>query len=184
MLTLSFSADFKPNKYIKKSHPTEENRSIIVVTKMKAISYNELKKKRITILLLPSANGYDFAMDGYDFNPLIFKELDRYSKIKMLPFPYRVLRDTPYYGIFYKRYAPPILKKVKADYLIFTRFRGPFLLLNGEKRKFGYETKILNTRSMKEKVSIKGEGFSSYSGMLTDILLHIDRLKNDIRELK
>ena len=113
ILTLSLSAEFKPNKYMKKNHLVEGNRSIAVTMKMKAIDYKELEQKEITILLLPIANGYDFAMGGYDFNPVIFKELDRYSKIKMLPFPYKTLRNTPYNGIFHKRYAPPLLKKSK-----------------------------------------------------------------------
>ncbi len=80
----------------------------------------------IYVLVLPSANGYDYGTYNFDFNPIIEQELGSFANIIVKPFPYKSLMGTTYLGVFDRKDCHAILEKVDVDYLILTRFAGPF----------------------------------------------------------
>ena len=138
----------------------------------------------LEVMVVPCANGYDYAVNNYDFNPIIEKELDKFESIIVLPFPLEKLIGVPYQGVFDKKYCAPILEKIKADYLIMTRFTGDYDELSGREQPWGYETKILNTKTMKQISSIKSTNLNQYSEIEEHLKRNIKYLKSDIENLK
>lgn len=145
----------------------------------------ESEVRKIKLLVVQCSNGYEFAMHGYDFNPLLEEKLRHIDAVEVIPFPYKKLIGVTYQGVYDKKYCKPILDKVEADYFIMTRFIGPHPdSPDVDSVVWGYETKILNTKSMNQKVSIGKNGLKEYRDIEDDIRKSIDRLVTDIRNLK
>jgi hypothetical protein len=90
-----------------------------------------------------------------------------------------------YQGVYDKKYCAPIIEKVDADYFIMTRFIGPHPdTPNIDSVTWGYETKILNTKTLNQKVSIGESGFKGYKDIENDIKKNINKLVKDISDLK
>ena len=67
-----------------------------------------------------------------------------------------------------------------------TRFTGNVYgtISDKEATYWGYETKVLNTRTMKQKISIGANNLLSYEEIEKDIVKNIDKLAQDIRAIK
>jgi len=143
------------------------------------------KTETLTLLVIQCYNSYDYASGGWNFNPVIEAELNKFDDMEIIPFPYKKLMNVAYQGIYDKKYCGPILERVPADYYIMTRFVGPrpdtpFQ----DSLTWGYEIKILNTRSMNQKVSIGRSNMEDYTDIEEDIIKNIDRLYKDIKTLE
>ena len=114
------------------------------------------KDKKTSVLVVQCSNGYTYALKGFDFNPSIFTALKAYSQLDVLPFPYKKLMNVSYQGVYDKKYAKAIIKKVDVDVLVMTRFVSNAFdgVPTEEPVYWGYETKVLNTKTMKKKVSM------------------------------
>jgi len=66
----------------------------------------------LEVIVVQCANGYEYAMYNYDFNPVIENELKKYENIKVKPFPFKTLMGVAYQGVFDKKYCPRLLKKL------------------------------------------------------------------------
>lgn len=139
-------------------------------------------KKKLRILLIQCSNGYEYVMHGYDFNPILERELKKYNKFELVPFSYKKLMGVPYQGVYDKKYAYPILEKIDADIFIMTRFTGNIFPADPAIKEpyWGYEIKILNTKSMNQKVSIKANKLSDFKNIEIDIQKNISKLISDI----
>lgn len=89
-----------------------------------------------------------------------------------------------YQGVYDKKYCKPILDKINADYFIMTKFVGPSPdTPNHGSISWGYEIKILNTKSWHQMVSIGKSGLKDAVEIEADIKNKIDILIQDIENL-
>lgn len=140
---------------------------------------------KLKVYVIQCSNGYVFAMGGYDFNPIIEKELKSKENIELIPFDAKKLLEVTYQGVYDKKYCKPIMEKIKADYFIMTRFIGPHPdTPNVDSVSWGYETKILNIKTMEQKVSIGKTGLKEYQDIESHIKKNIDQLVKDLEVLK
>lgn len=135
------------------------------------------------VIVVQCANGYEYAMYNYDFNPVIERELNTFETIDVKPFPYKTLMGVAYQGVFDKKYCPPIIEKVDADFLILTRFDKRYDELNRKPAKWGYELRIVNTKTLEQVNTISAHGLEDYTAIETHIRKNIERLKSDIEAL-
>ncbi len=138
----------------------------------------------IDIIVVQCANGYGYALHNYDFNPLIETELNRFKYINVKPFPLKTLMGTAYQGVFDKKYCPPIIAKVQVDFLILTRFDHPYGKLDEKEDSWGYELKIVNTKTLQQINSISAHDLKEYKDLETHIKNNMSTLKSDIGKLK
>lgn len=138
----------------------------------------------LELIVVQCANGYEYAMHNYDFNPVIETELNKFENIKVKPFPYKALMAVSYQGVFDKKYCPPIIEKVDVDYLILTRFDKRYDELNSSQMKWGYELKIVNTKTLEQVSTINAHDLKDYSEIEKHIIKNIKTLKTDIEKFK
>lgn len=138
----------------------------------------------LEIIVVQCANGYEYAMHNYDFNPLVENELNKFENIKVKPFPLKTLMGVSYQGVFDKKYCPPIIEKVDVDFLILTRFDKRYGKLNRNQMKWGYELRIVNTETLEQTKTISAYDLDDYSDIEKHIQENIEELKNDIEKLK
>lgn len=121
------------------------------------------------IIVVQCANGYEYEMHNYDFNPVIEIELNKFENINVKAFPYKSLMGVPYQGVFDKKYYSLIIKKVDVDFLILTRFDKGYNEFKSLEMKWGYELKIVNTKTLKQLNSINAHDLKDYK----DVVKHI-----------
>ena len=138
----------------------------------------------LEIIVVQCANGYEYAMHNYDFNPVIENELNKFENIKVKPFPYKTLMGVTYQGVFDKKYCPPIIEKVNVDYLILTRFDKRYDELNRTGTEWGYEVRIVNTKTLEQSNSISAYNLKEYEQIEKNIRDNIGVLKADIERFK
>ena len=144
---------------------------------------NQNEKLRVLVILC--SNGYDYSISGYDLDPIIENHLKNKSEFEIVPFSLKKLMGVAYQGVYDKKYAQPIIDKIDADVFIMSRFTGNNLLENPTEDTFwGYETKILNVKSMNQKVSIRANKLSDFKDIENHIKDNIEKLIEDIENLK
>ena len=172
----------------KESTVTEKKDSVLVdsamVVKEETALPDTPKIDTLEIIVVQCANGYEYAMHNYDFNPVIEKELNKFENIKVKPFPLKILMGVAYQGVFDKKYCPPIIEKVDVDFLILTRFKKRYDAINGNQMKWGYELRIVNTETLEQVNTISAYDLNDYSEIEMHIQENIEKLKSDIEKLK
>jgi hypothetical protein len=145
----------------------------------------EVQLHKTSVLIVQCSNGYEYATGGYDFNPILEQELVKNLELVVIPFPYKTLMGVIYQGVYDKKYAQPIIEKVDVDILIMTRFIGNVFpeMQNQSDFQWGYETKILNTSTMEQKVSIRASKLKNYDEIINHISANSDRLASDIKSM-
>ena len=139
---------------------------------------------KIKIMVIPCSNDYDFGTNGIELTPYIEEALKQSDSIEVVPFPFKEMKGTGYFGVYDKRYCKPILDKVHADYLIMSELRG-----NPEGRfksdsSWGYGTKILNTKTMIQVSSIQADHLSKYEDIGKSVQRNINNLVADLEKTK
>lgn len=137
----------------------------------------------VTVMVVQCSNGYNYASGGYDFNPIIESELSLSDRFNVHPFPLKKLMGVPYQGVFDKKYCQPIIDKVDVDYLILTRFKGD-ITEHLKNDGWGYDVKIVNTKTLNQQLSISAAGFEEYVQIEEHIKLNIGKLKTDLQMLQ
>ncbi|WP_029446790.1 hypothetical protein [Cellulophaga baltica] len=138
----------------------------------------------LEVIVVQCANGYEYAQHGYDFNPIIEKELNNFENITIKPFPLKTLMGVSYQGVFDKKYCPPIIEKVSADYLILTRFDREFYISNSNKQKWGYELRVVNTKTLEQITAMEAHNLKNYTEIEKHIKHNIGTLKIAVENLK
>ncbi|MFI8604047.1 hypothetical protein ACIGCP_06285 [Cellulophaga baltica] len=138
----------------------------------------------LEVIVVQCANGYEYAQHGYDFNPIIEKELNNFENITIKPFPLKTLMGVSYQGVFDKKYCPPIIEKVSADYLILTRFDREFYISNSNKQKWGYELRVVNTKTLEQITAMEAHNLKNYTDIEKHIKHNIGTLKIAVENLK
>jgi len=131
------------------------------------------------VLVVPCYNGYNYIQMGYDFNPIIEKKLKENKEISIIPIPYKKMNGSGYQSIYDKKYCAKILEKTNVDFLIMTKFTGNLIDLNEKTKTLGYETKILNVKTMEQNVSIRAVNLESYEAIEKHIEKNIEKLISD-----
>ena len=146
---------------------------------------NEVKSNK-KIIVLQCSNGYG----QNDFNRTIESEISKKEGFTIVPFPNRKLLGVTFQGVFDKKYCIPIIEKIDVDYIIMTRFLGNLregieIIEEAEEDViWGYEIKILNIKSMNQKIPISKDNLEEYQDITTDIERKGKNLLNDIENLK
>ena len=143
---------------------------------------NEVKSN-IKVIVLQCSNGYGHN----DFNRTIESEISKREGFSIIPFPNKKLLGVAFQGVYDKKYCNPIIEKLNVDYIVMTRFLGNLkegIEITEEDAIWGYEIKILNTKSMNQKISIRKDNLAEYKDILTDIEKNGEKLLNDIENLK
>lgn len=143
---------------------------------------NELKSNR-KVIVLQCSNGYGHN----DFNRTIESEISKKEGFTIVPFPNKKLVGVTFQGVYDKKYCIPIIEKIDVDYIVMTRFLGNLkegIEITEEDAIWGYEIKILNTKSMNQKISIRKDNLAEYKDIITDIEKNGEKLLNDIENLK
>jgi len=143
-----------------------------------------LKTDTIDIIVVQCANGYEYVMHGYDFNPIIESELNKFDNINVKPFPYKTLLGVPYQEVFDKKYCTPIIEKVNVDFLVLTRFDKNYNELKQNQDNWGYEIRVVNTETFVQINSINGHNFDEYKQIEKHLKNNISTLKMDIKKLQ
>ncbi len=138
----------------------------------------------LEVMVVQCANGYEYAMHNYDFNPVIGSELNKFENIKVKPFPYKTLMGVTYQGVFDQKYCSPIIEKVNVDFLVLTKFDKRYGELNSGKMKWGYELKIVNTETLEQIKTINAHDLNDYEAIEKHIEDNIEKLKTDIERIK
>jgi len=138
----------------------------------------------LEIIVVQCANGYEYAIHNFDFNPVIENELNKFENIKVKPFPLNELIGIAYQGVFDKKYCTPIIEKVNVDFLILTRFDKKYDALNPSQMKWGYELRIVNTETLEQINTISAHDLNDYSDIEKHLKDNIEKLKRDIERLK
>ncbi len=137
----------------------------------------------VKIIVLQCSNGY--GLD--DFRYTLETEIKKNKNFEIIPFPNRKLLGVPFQGVYDKKYCTPIIKKIDVDYIIMTRYLGNIIQgieSRDERRIWGYETKILNTKSKNQIISIRKDSLKEYNQILDHIKENSSKLISDIKELK
>jgi hypothetical protein len=173
----------------KEQNITEEKKDSVLVDSSKTVNDSSSLKDAtiidtLEIIVVQCANGYEYAMHNYDFNPVIEVALNKFERIKVKPFPLKTLMGVAYQGVFDKKYCPPIIEKVDVDFLILTRFDKKYDELNSTEMKWGYELRIVNAETLEQINSINAHNLEDYPEIEKHIKDNIGKLKSDIEKLK
>ena len=155
-----------------------------IVLKIDSIEVNTKIDSVIDVLVVQISNGYEYAQFGYDFEPIIEKELSQFENINVIPFPYKKLMGVSYQGVFDKKYCKPIIEKVDVDFLILSIFKGNLLEIGQKIPIWGYEIRIVNANNMEQANSIGADNLKDYSQIENHIKREIRQLKKDIEDMK
>ena len=142
---------------------------------------NGVKSNR-KIIVLQCSNGYGHN----DFNRTIESEISKKDSFTIVPFPNKKLLGVTFQGVYDKKHCIPIIEKINVDYIIMTKFLGNVneVIEINEDFIWGYEIKILNVKSMNQKISIRKDNLKEYQDIITDIERNGKDLLNDIENLK
>lgn len=143
-----------------------------------------IKTDTLKVIVVQCSNGYTYAQRGYSFNHVIEKELDKFENIHVQPLPLKALMGVSYQGVFDKKYCPPIIEKVDADFLVLTRFASEYLTLNTTETGWGYELRIVSTRNLEQANSISAHSLKEYKQIEQHIKDNINTLRTEIENLK
>lgn len=143
-----------------------------------------IKTDTLKVIVVQCANGYNYSQLGYSFNHIIEEELNKFDNILVKPFPLKALMGVSYQGVFDKKYCPPIIEKVDADFLVLTRFTSEHIALNRSEMDWGYQLRIVNTSNLKQVNSINAHDLKKYEEIEQHIKDHISTLKTEIENLR
>lgn len=135
---------------------------------------------KLTVCVIPTSNGYDYAQQGYEIESTLEKSLSKSKNSQLAKFPLSKFKGSGYQGIYDKKYCRKILKYCKVDYIIMSRLRGGYFLSNEEFDPWGYEIKILNTKTMEQKISIGQKDFETFEEIQSHIEQNINQLVEDM----
>lgn len=142
----------------------------------------------IEVIVMPEFYGYEYALYNFRFSPTVESELDKFSNIKVKPFPTKALVGVAYQNVYDKKYCPPIIEKVDVDFLILTRFDKRLdsrqLDLDSTKVKWGYAIRIVNTATLEQRNSIHANELDNYIDIENHIKANITTLKKDIESFR
>ena len=175
------------DKNAKNTIEEKQKRSLIDSLKIKndkCLQEDTVSIDTLKLIVVQCANGYEYAIHSYNFNPVIERELNRFENIKVKPFPYKTLMGVSYQGVFDKKYCTPIIEKVDVDILVLTRFDNQYYEVNNSKMKWGYELRIVKTETLEQIHTISASGLDAYSEIEKHIQKNIEKLKKDIETLK
>lgn len=164
-----------------RKNEVDSNRNEVHISEKDTIK-NELKSNK-KVLVLQCSNGYGHN----DFNRTIESEISKKEGFTIVPFPNKKLVRVSFQGVYDKKYCIPIIEKLDVDYIIMTRFLGNIEesveIIDGN-FIWGYEIKILNVKSMNQKISIRKDNLEEYQDIIADIERNGKNLLNDIENLK
>jgi hypothetical protein len=164
-----------------KNNEADFNKAKVNISENDSIE-NEVKSNK-KIIVLQCSNGYG----QNDFNRTIESEISKKEGFTIVPFPNRKLLGVTFQGVYDKKYCIPIIEKLDVDYIIMTRFLGNIeeaIEIIDENFIWGYEVKILNVKSMNQKISISKDNLEEYQDIIADIERNGKNLLNDIENLK
>lgn len=142
------------------------------------------KNTPITVMVVPCSNGYDYGSYSGDLNPFLEQHLSKDERIQLELFPLKKMKGSGFHGVYDKRYCNQILETVSVDFLIMTKMKGGIGIhpLDTLPLKWGYSTKILNTKTMDQFNGISGKDINSYEEINSDIGLKTNELIHLILE--
>lgn len=138
----------------------------------------------MSVMVVPSANGYEYAMSNYELDPLLEIGLSASENIQVISFPLEEMTGIAYQGVFDKKYCPPIIEKVEVDYLILNRFDKDYDEIHRTTMSWGYEVRIINTHTLEQVNSLEAHNLEEYAEIEQHIKANIEKLVGDMEEME
>ena len=181
VFTMSCNSKKEEQQQIKNISKIQKDTDTIKL-KEQVIIKDKVENSKIKVIVLQCSNGYGHN----DFNRTIESEISKNEGFDIVPFPNKNLLGVTFQGVYDKKYCEQIIEKLDVDYIIMTRFLGNIneeIEIIGDDFTWGYEIKILNVKSMNQKISIRKDNLDEYQNIITDIKNKGGDLINDIKNL-
>ncbi len=173
IISLLFVACQSENKSVQSESKVSVIETIDTLTTQKKETIKEPIKQTspITVMIVPCSNGYEYAQRLGDLNPSLEKYIAKDKRIHLEPFPYNKMKGSGFHGVYDKHYCKQILETVSVDFLIMSEMSGGIGMphLDSIKPKWGYATKVLNTKTMNQFKAISAKELDSYYDIDGDI---------------
>lgn len=140
-----------------------------------SIRYENKTLKPVSVLVLPTRCDYEFQLMGFEFASLIRTQLSNETTFDVPEFPYKILQGTYYNCVYDTIGCKRILKRARFDYIIMSKytegddFIRPMPTDSSEITYWGYEIKVLDVKTMKTYIAIKGQKLKSFADLESDI---------------
>lgn len=176
ILLIIFGCSKSDKEEVKKENKSEVKRDN---TSFKGIFVEKkIKANRVKVLVLPNANSYEYTNHGYNFTDVIGMYISTHKDFESVALPFD--KSIPVSGIYSKYYCNPFIEKTNADFIIMTKFIGTPFAEDKNKRKWGYGIKVLNTKTLEEKESMRAENMKNIDELRKHIRTNIYNLKMDL----
>lgn len=176
ILLITFGCSKNDKEEVKKENKSEEKRD---TTSLRGIFGDQkIKANRVKVLVLPNANSYEYTNHGYNFTDVIGLYIGTHEDFERVALPFD--KSIPVSGIYSKYYCKPFIEKTNADFIIMTKFIGTPFAEDKNKRSWGYGIKVLNTKTMIEKESMRAENLKNFDELKKHIRTNIYNLKIDL----
>ena len=120
---------------------------------------------------------------GFDLVSILEKHLKTSNDLDVLEFPYKKMKGSGYHGVYDKKYCNKLIAKVDADILILNRMKGDLSPYENRKGSWGYATKIVTTKGLKQVKSIHAENLEDFSDIDPHVSDNIEEMIKKINEM-
>jgi hypothetical protein len=127
-----------------------------------------------SIVVLPCANGYDFASANMELESEIVEVLQDCDFIKAHQLSLKGLHGLNVYGLWHEKDLEQIRSKLTEDFFVVCRMNEPFHeeLARSESKKWGYSLKIYERKSGKLRGRIMENGLTDFAAIREDLNSH------------
>ena len=162
-------------------NPNANTETVIIVAEIKhSSSTDTIETEKISVIIVPCYNGYQYGLKMGDLNPSLEKHLASHSSIILESFPLSKMEGSGYQGVFDKKHCNKILENVNVDFLIMTKMVSNYFVIltqaQSVENSWGYETKILNTKTLEQFDGISASNLHSFESIDGNIKEQIEVL--------
>jgi hypothetical protein len=129
-----------------------------------------------TIVVLPCANGYDYATANMDLESEIVAALNHcnFSEAHLLSL--KDVQGVNVYGLWHEKDLGQIRSKITEDFFVVCRMNEPFHeeLARSESKKWGYHLKVYERKTGKLRGEIMGNELIGFESIQEDLSSHCE----------
>jgi hypothetical protein len=140
----------------------------------------EIVEKRKSMVVLPCANGYDFATYNMELESVIAHTLDRCGIVEAEKLSLKNMSGVNVYGLWHEKDLDQIRSKITNDYFVVCRMNAPSPEPFGGEidRDFGYRFRIYESKTGAMKGEVSSGVLSSFDSIPSDIARRCDHIRS------